>query len=101
MSESKVEYNVENIDISEIDITDSSILIDLFGEEFARGVGSVAEVAGMIHALELVGIEPAEALDYILQMKAAEHEKMVLDDNNKVQIEIAKIQGAQSEKNSV
>lgn len=97
MSEKTVDYGVEDIN----EVNNESVLINMFGKEFVSGVGSVAEIAGMIHALELVGIEPQDALDYILQMKAAEHEKSILDENNRIQIEIAKIQGVQAEKNSV
>ena len=100
MSEQTLDYGVEDLEYTD-GWNEDSILVDVFGAEFIDGVGNMAEVAGAIHALELVGIEPKDGLDYILQMKALEHEKEILKENNKVQIEIAKIQGVQMEKNMV
>lgn len=99
MSEDKIDYGIEG-GIEEIhdDIVDLEVLIDIFGDKLLDGVDSVSDVIGKIHALGIVGIEPQDALDYVLQLQALEHEKYVLDENNKMQTEVSKIKGVQAEK---
>ena len=99
MSEDKIDYGIEgNTEENYDDVADLEVLIDIFGDKLLDGMDSVSDVIGKIHALGIVGIEPQDALDYVLQLQALEHEKYVLDENNKMQTEVSKIKGAQAEK---
>jgi len=99
MSENKIDYGVDG-EVEEVydDSMDLEVLIDIFGEKLLEGIDDIADVIGKIHALGIVGVEPQDALDYVLQLQALEHEKYVLDENNKTQLEISKIKGEQAEK---
>ena len=99
MNENKIDYGVDG-EVEEIcdDSVDLEILIDMFGDKLSEGINDISDVVGKIHALGIVGVEPKDALDYVLQLQAIEHEKYVLDENNKMQLEVSKIKGVQAEK---
>ena len=99
MSENKIDYGVDG-EVEEIydDSVDLEVLIDIFGEKLLEGIDNISDVIGKIHALGIVGIEPQDALDYVLQLQAIEHEKWVLSESNKTQLEVSKIKGIQAEK---
>ena len=61
----------------------------------------MARTVGQIHALCVIGIEPQDALEYLLQLKVLEHDKVTLRDNNELQLEVARIDGIKSSKNEM
>lgn len=99
MGENKVDYGVEGVieDVCD-DIVDLEVLIDIFGDKLLEGINDISDVVGKIHALGIVGVEPKDALDYVLQLQALEYEKWVVTESNKVQLEVSKVKGIQAEK---
>lgn len=105
MSEEKVEYGLdESLDKEDIDfdnLTEFEVLLDMFGEDVFAGVDDMAKTVGQIHALCVVGIEPQDALEYLLQLKVLEHDKATLRDNNELQLKVANIDGLKANKNEI
>lgn len=112
MSENKAKYTIEqetedlfedeSVDLDNYqDTADLEILIDVFGEKILDGIDDIAETIGKIHGLGIVGVDPKDALEYLLQLQGLEHERLILEENNKLQLEITKIEGIKNAKNEI
>lgn len=94
----EIEDDEDYEDIEAVGLDD---LIDIFGKDILEGINDVAKTIGQIHAFSLVGIEPQDALEYLLQLQVLGHEKIVLDETTKLQLQVSKIDGVKASKNEI
>ena len=68
-------------------------------KEFKKGLLDLSYIAGQLTALTTIGVDPNEALSYILAIQSIELQKVLAEKNNEMTLEVASKQVILQEKN--